>query len=368
MDTDFLVPLNSTNVATNSVAGVAEHTSPSVTGWLRRYLHFLPGIILLLGFLPALRAAGLPVRLDWNDYILVFWLAFGSGSILLAGFLFALQWPKDCLALLNWSHKTMPELPQIGVAKKRLVCVLLPATYLFAGLILVVGYNDVIAASRFTGSGDMLLDRLDSRLLLGSTVSTIAHQAAVHLPLLFGWLGPVYGALFPLVGSCMILLSLRSSRTHSLQFVGTILIAYYLALIFFYFIPATGPYFLCPTHELTFAKRMAVYAAQANLSAKLNALRAHQSLRVISLDYYIGLPCMHIAQPIIVLWFVRRWRRIAALFLVYTILLLPTVLLLEQHYLVDVIAGVVTAVAAIVIVAYPGWRATTAGNPKGDPG
>jgi hypothetical protein len=166
----------------------------------------------------------------------------------------------------------------------------------------------------------------------------------------------------------MILLSLRSSRAHSLQFVGTILIAYYLALIFFYFIPATGPFFLCPTHELTFAKHTAVYAAQANLSAKLNALRAHQSLKVIGLDYYIGLPCMHIAQPIIVLWFVRRWRRIAALLLVYSVLLLPTVLLLEQHYLVDVIAGVVTAVAAIGIVGYPGWRATAAGNPSGDRG
>ena len=81
-----------------------------------------------------------------------------------------------------------------------------------------------------------------------------------------------------------------------------------------------------------------------------HALRAHQSLRIIGLDYYIAVPCLHVAQAIIALWFVRQWRRIAGLFLAYNLLLLPTVLLLEQHYVVDIIGGFLVAAAAISIV------------------
>jgi hypothetical protein len=148
----------------------------------------------------------------------------------------------------------------------------------------------------------------------------------------------------------MILLALRSSRTHSIQFVASVLTAYYLALICFYFIAATGPYYVCSTHELIFPKNLGMYTGQVDLSARLTALRAHQSLSVVGLDYYIAIPSMHLAQPLIAFWFVRRWKRIAALLLAYNIILVPTILLLEQHYGVDLLGAVLVAVAAIAIV------------------
>jgi len=37
------------------------------------------------------------------------------------------------------------------------------------------------------------------------------------------------------------------------------------------------------------------------------ALWHHEPIARISTDYFIAFPCMHIVQPIIVLWFLRRW-------------------------------------------------------------
>ena len=65
-------------------------------------------------------------------------------------------------------------------------------------------------------------------------------------------------------------------------------------------------------------------------------------------DYYISLPSLHVALPIIAIWFVRPWKRIALIMLgIYVLLLLPSVLLLEWHYLVDFFAGFATAFLAI---------------------
>ena len=46
----------------------------------------------------------------------------------------------------------------------------------------------------------------------------------------------------------------------------------------------------------------------------------------ISTDYFITFPCMHIVQPIIVLWFLRRWRRMFVALAVYDLLLMTAIL------------------------------------------
>ena len=56
---------------------------------------------------------------------------------------------------------------------------------------------------------------------------------------------------------------------------------------------------------------------------------------------------MHIAQPLVVLWFLRRWKRIAYTLVAYDIVLVPAILLLEWHYLTDVIGGMIVAGIAI---------------------
>jgi PAP2 superfamily len=64
---------------------------------------------------------------------------------------------------------------------------------------------------------------------------------------------------------------------------------------------------------------------------------------------------MHIAQPLIVMWFLRRWKRIVIALCAYDVLLIVAILFLEWHYLVDILAGMLVAVAAIAIIGSSSW-------------
>lgn len=87
---------------TNSVVKLTEVSAPQVEQNKRgplafswhstvRHLHLVPGIVLLLALIPALRAAELPIRFAWRDYLVRFWIGLGSFSILLTVCLFVLQ-------------------------------------------------------------------------------------------------------------------------------------------------------------------------------------------------------------------------------------------------------------------------------------
>lgn len=82
----------------------------------------------------------------------------------------------------------------------------------------------------------------------------------------------------------------------------------------------------------------------------LDALRVQQRPSLIGLDYFIGRPCMHLVQPIIVLWYLRTWKRMAAVLLAFDLLLIPAILILEQHYVVDMLGGVAVAILALWMV------------------
>ena len=97
-----------------------------------------------------------------------------------------------------------------------------------------------------------------------------------------------------------------------------------------------------------------VYTIQKYTLANVNAVWEHKPKSQIGLDYFIAFPCMHIAQPLIVMWFLRRWKRILAFLILLNLVILVSVLLLEWHYVVDVLGGVLVALAAIVAV--NGWR------------
>jgi hypothetical protein len=58
---------------------------------------------------------------------------------------------------------------------------------------------------------------------------------------------------------------------------------------------------------------------------------------------------MHIVQPIIVLWFLRRWRRLVVALLAYDALLVGAILMLEMHYVIDIVAALPVAALAIAI-------------------
>jgi hypothetical protein len=330
------------------------HLTHRLVGYFRfgcRNFHWAMSLFLTLALIPAFRIAELPWRFEWHRYLVDFWLAVALESLALVAMIYVLLYPIEFLRWINHPPKTADFQTQVRGTGNVIASILLPTLYLFLGFLLVFCYNDVIASLRFTGAADLALNRIDSWLLGGNTISNLAHKSLVLFPsATFDWMGRIYTGLFPQVGVCLVLLALRRGKERAMQFTSTILTSYFLALILFYFLPATGPYFICPEHFSVFPKDLSgVYGAQVAFSEQLNMLRLHQHLRTAGLHYYIAFPCMHLAQPIILLWYLREWKRLVALLLVFDAVLIPSIVLLEQHYVIDLVGGVIVAIAAILM-------------------
>jgi len=343
--------------------------------------HYWSGLLLGLALIPVLLSQHLPLKFDWITLGVAYWLVLAAQSIFLAALLamiglpgiwqplvaryresplrfvilliyfgilvWAAGWMKgmvltvDTIALLELRERQ---------AVRRASAIFAPAAYLFFGFLMVLAYNSAIVSARYNFAYDPTLAAVDRVLLLGHSVSEIAHWAVGVLPLhFFRALEFIYFGMFPQIGAAMILLALCEGKKRALQFVGTILISYYFALALFYLWPSQGPYYLCAEHFSRFAATLQAYHIQKALIAHALARWHHEPLARISTDYFIGLPCMHVAQPLVVLWFVRRWRRMAIALAAYDLILVAAVVLLEWHYVADIIAGIFVAALAIAI-------------------
>jgi len=240
---------------------------------------------------------------------------------------------------------------QPGAFLTAVEAVMLPAAYLFVGLVVTFALNDLIVTRRFYGAYDALFNRADTWILGGATVSELAHQAARMLPRqTFTLLEIIYWGMFSQIGAGIIFTGLQFGKGRAYQLVGTILTGYFLALVCFYLWPSHGPYYLCPGHFSSLPDKLSVYAAQQTLLLRAQALWQGRGVDSIGTDYFIAFPCMHIAQPLIVMWFLRGWRRVVLALLLLDVLLTVSILLLEWHYLVDLPGGVAIAALAIASV------------------
>ncbi len=351
-----------------------------------RDLHYWATCFLFLAAIPLLRYFNLPFQFDWAGSAFQFWVLLAARAIFAAVILFLIGFPatawipilrkffqqKARVVLftmfsaglcwgLGWRHGLLAAVDFFAILEFRAhfsgskvlratANVLLPAAYLFAGLLLVSAYNNIIASSRFFAAADPLFNAMDQRLMGGLTVSHISHWALGVISLTWFRIAEfIYYSLFSQIGAALILTAVVRGRRRSLQFVGTVLLAYYLALGLFYFWPSQGPYFLCPNHFSRFPASLDTYHAQQGSIAAAQARWNHQPLERMSFDYYIAFPCMHIAQPLVVLWFLWPWTRIRVALAIYDILLLAAILLLEWHYVVDILGGVIVAIAAIAV-------------------
>ena len=61
---------------------------------------------------------------------------------------------------------------------------------------------------------------------------------------------------------------------------------------------------------------------------------------------------MHVALPLISIWFLREWRRVIMILAVFDMLLVASILLLEWHYIIDLFAGVLVAALAVAAEAH----------------
>ncbi len=352
-----------------------------------RYWHYSVGVLLSAALIPILWVLHLPLRFDFKALGIAYWFVLSTQSILVAAALgliglpgktflaplleryqrepirivllllyfgvlaWAFSWVKalvltvDTIALVEFRESW-----SVSELRRDAAAVLSPALYLFAGFLLVLAYNCIIVSVRFNFAYDPAFNAMDKWILHGWSVSDLAHWALRTFPLpFFHFLEFVYFGMFPQIGAGIILVALYDGKNAGLQFVGTILMAYYFALGLFYLWPSAGPYYLCPGHFSRFPGTLQAYSIQQFLIRHALALWNHVPIHRISTDYFIAFPCMHIAQPLIVMWFLRRWKRMVIVLCAYDVLLIIAILFLEWHYLVDILAGVLLAAVAIAI-------------------
>jgi len=357
-----------------------------------RYWHYWIGLLLSVALVPVLRALHLPARFDWKTFGIAYWIL-AVQSVFVAALLCLIGLPSQtvlrsfvgryrraplrivlvllCFTALawtfNWMTAALLTVDAVAILDFRerdphkllhaVASLLLPALYIFAGFLLVFAYNDIIVSVHFGFAYDAAFNAMDRWILHGWSVSDLSHWALGTYPLaFFRFLEFIYFGMFPQIGAAILLITLYDGKDRGLQFVGTILMSYYLALGLFYLWPSQGPYYLCPGHFLRFPGTLQVHSIQQAMIARVLALWNHVPIHWISTDYFIALPCMHIAQPLIVMWFMRRWKRILIVLCAYDCLLILSILLLEWHYLVDIIGGILVAGIAIAITDPPAWR------------
>jgi len=352
-----------------------------------RTFHYWATIFLALALLPLFKSLYLPLRFDWMALISVYWFVLAAQSVFVAilFFLFAhdagailssfvermrVQKLRVCMwllffvslwyvsslmkgAVLTVDVVAILELYEQSPSRERgriAVSVLLPALYLFAGFLLVFAYNDAILSLRFYGLDDSLFNSMDKWLLHGSSVSDLSKIALQHLPIsFFYFLEFIYFAMFSQLGAGIIFLGRFRGRRRGLQFVGTLLMAYYIALAIFAIWPSQGPAYLSLAHFSEFPRTLKAFSIQQALLQKSQLLWTHQPAGKISTDYFIGFPCMHIAQPLILIWFLRPWKKLVAVLAAYDALLVVAIILLQWHYVVDILAGILLAALAVCL-------------------
>jgi hypothetical protein len=233
---------------------------------------------------------------------------------------------------------------------RRVLDALIPAAYLFIGLLLIFAINHGIAGLKYAGAWDGFFNQLDSRVF-HITVPQFAEWSRVHIPTGIWKLAALaYYNVYGQIGAVMILIALIDGRGPSIRFVGTLLIAYVMALFCFYFMPTMGPFALIkPAAPDWLAGTVFV---QKVLPIRASLLWQHAAIpelfTVQIADYYIGFPSMHVAMPMIALWFCRKWKALFVILFLFDIFIVLGVLLLEWHYFMDVIGGMVVAGLAIV--------------------
>jgi hypothetical protein len=221
------------------------------------------------------------------------------------------------------------------------ISVLAPWIYLTIGLQTAFAYNTAIVSVRPFNLYDPFFRWLDGALFHIS-VANISHAASI----LYAPAEIVYYAMGGVMGAALIFLCLAGDRPRAFEMAGAILTAYYLSLLVFWAWPSNGPYSLdpgsLPTSTFTGAIQHASYANAA-------ALYHHRAWLAPVYGYFVAFPSMHVAQPLLAGWFLRRWRRVSVLIFVYCGLLVAAILVLEWHYLVEIIGGILIAALSIAL-------------------
>lgn len=350
--------------------------------------HWIATCLFAALVVPLFFAAKLPLSVNWPRLLSIFWVGLSLHSVAFAVLLMVIGFPIHQTLGPVWTHykAQKPRLVffvifaiimilQFGLLSGFVLIVLavvlgelvdrtrgdlnaivnlikpllVPSVYLFLGLVMVFAYNDLIATVKNPSAYDWLYLKMDSYLLGGSSVSAIAHSLIRRMPSSAVWSEVIYYGMFNQIGAALIVLAIYAGSKEAARYVGTLLTAYYLGLILFFLWPSMGPFYTCPGHFSEFPNFLRTYGSQLGMAQKAQLLATNRSLSQVDTDYFVAFPCLHIAQPLIVAWFLRKWKRIVVFLLAYDALLIPAILLLEWHYFVDIVGGVAVAALAIAL-------------------
>ena len=350
--------------------------------------HWIATCLFAALVVPLFLAAKLPLSVNWPRLVSIFWVGLSLHSVAFAVLLMVIGFPIHQTLGPVWTHykAQKPRLVffvifaiimilQFGLLSGFVLIVLavvlgelvdrtrgdlnaivnlikpllVPSVYLFLGLVMVFAYNDLIATVKNPSAYDWLYLKMDSYLLGGSSVSAIAHSVIRRMPSSAVWSEVIYYGMFNQIGAALIVLAIYAGSKEAARYVGTLLTAYYLGLILFFLWPSMGPFYTCPGHFSEFPNFLRTYGSQLGMAQKAQLLATNRSLSQVDTDYFVAFPCLHIAQPLIVAWFLRKWKRIVVFLLAYDALLIPAILLLEWHYFVDIVGGVAVAALAIAL-------------------
>jgi hypothetical protein len=276
-------------------------------------------------------------------------------GFLVVWFLLSLPWaiflylfgvPGACDRLLG-------RLPDVPKSWKRLIGSAVAIwAYLALGVLVGIYYGAVVVSVRGYDLYDVAFARIDSVVLFGHSVIGISHGATALVPAA----ECIYLAMFGIMGAGVILLCLSDQCPMAFEMSSSIIVAYILSAICFALWPSAGPFSLCSDHLSHFPHHSVSLPIQQRALSSAARLWQHKGVVTVPLAYFFSFPAMHLAQPLIVAWFVRRWKRASALIVIYCTLLIPAILVLEWHYFADIIGGIVVAVLSVVLVeGYPGF-------------
>ena len=367
----------------------ASHESKRRVCWLTTFDYLFIGISTLMVF-PLYKFANLPIRIDifhmatgfWGAttvsaafFCIVYSLIVFPLDLTLMPFLRRIRAQKGRIAIiltlallmvyaLGLGLGLMVTCGALGVGemlerrgprfKAGMIDVLIPATYLFCGLVLVFTINHAQASFIYAPTHDVLFANLD-RLIFHASVANISIWSTNHLSMWsLRFLEFIYYGMFGQLAANLVFTALRGNQKYAVKYVRTILICYAIALTVFALCPVKGPYSIGMLHITSYPRSLATFWSQEAFLTKAQALFAHHLTPDVSLvtfnDYYVGFPSLHTALPIISLWFLRPWKRLARIKLfVYLTLLLPAIVLLGWHFLMDMVGGVAAAFLSIWI-------------------
>jgi hypothetical protein len=370
---------SATNLATDKSSVAGASALKQTVGFLKGY----PGLLVLGGVICslfiALRLIGVPARFAASTFLERYSVV-ALQSVAYALILAAIQFPQQVLVPIKERYQKSParlvivillgllffylyhilaasiflliaiailEAYERHLPLRTLANTLLPGCYLFFGLVAVFGFNAAIVTAR-AANYSAAVAKLDSYLLLGHQVSELSHRFCAAAPHFVSTALMVsYFTLFAQIGAGLLLVCFAVGRDEAMKFVSTILVAYIITVLIFAIFPSYSPYFSCPDHTHAQLPSL-VLQAQESLMAQVD-LRRHHAPVPIDTEYYIAFPCMHIAQPLIVLWFVRKWRRILFSLIVVDFVLAFAIVLLEWHYVTDLLGGAAIAALALAI-------------------